>query len=253
MQRGLLSTCSAPAADGATVDDLAVALHKAYDDEPFIDVVPEPPQTRWVVGSNRCLMSVHLDTHSNRAIVSSAIDNLLKGAAGQAVQCANLMLGLDETRGSTSGRVDAVSVAVPRGFQAAGVAAGIKGGGVLDVALLAAEPGTVGAAVFTVNSAAAAPVLLSRRHIAATDQVRAVVLNSGSANAATGEVGHLAAASTANHVAATLGCNAEQVLVCSTGTIGSELPVPLMLAGVDHAAAELRPAPMPALVRRRRS
>lgn len=132
-----------------------------------------------------------------------------------------------------------MSVAVPRGFQAAGVAAGIKGGGVLDVALLAAEPGTVGAAVFTVNSAAAAPVLLSRRHIAATDQVQAVVLNSGSANAATGELGHLAAASTANHVAATLGCNAEQVLVCSTGTIGSELPVPLMLAGVDHAAAEL--------------
>ncbi len=99
MQRGLLSTCSAPAADGASADDLEAALHKAYDDEPFVDVVPDPPQTRWVVGSNRCVMSVHLDVHSNRAIVSSAIDNLLKGAAGQAVQCANLMLGLDETAG----------------------------------------------------------------------------------------------------------------------------------------------------------
>ena len=99
MQRGLLSTCSAPAADGASLEDLAAALHKAYDDEPFVDVVADPPQTRWVVGSNRCVMSVHFDTHSNRAIVTSAIDNLLKGAAGQAVQCANLMLGLDETAG----------------------------------------------------------------------------------------------------------------------------------------------------------
>lgn len=99
MQRGLLSTCSAPAVDGASMEDLAAALHKAYDDEPFVDVVVDPPQTRWVVGSNRCLMSVHLDSHSNRAIVSSAIDNLLKGAAGQAVQCANLMLGIAETTG----------------------------------------------------------------------------------------------------------------------------------------------------------
>ncbi|NND02745.1 MAG: N-acetyl-gamma-glutamyl-phosphate reductase [Acidimicrobiia bacterium] len=99
MQRGLLSTCSAPAVDGASVDDLAAALHKAYDDEPFVEVVTDPPQTRWVVGSNRCVMSAHLDAHSNRVVVISAIDNLLKGAAGQAVQCANLMLGIEETAG----------------------------------------------------------------------------------------------------------------------------------------------------------
>lgn len=99
MQRGLLSTCSAPAMGGAGAEDLAAALHKAYDDERFVDVVSEPPQTRWVVGSNRCLISVHYDSRSGRAIVVSALDNLVKGAAGQALQCANLMLGIDEAAG----------------------------------------------------------------------------------------------------------------------------------------------------------
>lgn len=99
MQRGILSTCSAPVTNGTSQEDLVAALHKAYDDEPFVDVVPEPPVTRWVVGSNRCLISAHLDAHSGRAIVIAAIDNLLKGAAGQAVQCANLMLGLPEPTG----------------------------------------------------------------------------------------------------------------------------------------------------------
>ena len=99
MQRGILSTCSAPVTGGAVVDDLVAALTKAYADEPFVDVVANPPTTRWVVGSNKCALSVHVDSHSGRAIVISAIDNLLKGAAGQGVQCANLMLGLEETAG----------------------------------------------------------------------------------------------------------------------------------------------------------
>lgn len=99
MQRGLLATCSAPLATAATADEVTAALCKAYADEPFVDVVAEPPTTRWVVGSNRCVMSASVDEHSGRVIVIAAIDNLLKGAAGQAVQCANLMLGLAETAG----------------------------------------------------------------------------------------------------------------------------------------------------------
>ena len=59
----------------------------------------DPPQTRWVAGSNRCLVSVHVDDHTGKAIVISALDNLVKGAAGQAVQNANVMLGLEETLG----------------------------------------------------------------------------------------------------------------------------------------------------------
>ena len=99
MQRGILSTCSAPIGNGAGVDDLVAALTKAYADEPFVEVVAEPPTTRWVVGSNRCVLSCHVDAHTGRAIVIAAIDNLVKGAAGQAIQCANLMLGVEETSG----------------------------------------------------------------------------------------------------------------------------------------------------------
>lgn len=103
MQRGILSTCSAPLLAG-NAEDVIATLKKAYTDEPFVDVVAGPPTSRWVVGSNRCVMSPHVDEHTGRVIIIAAIDNLLKGAAGQAVQCANLMLGVPETAGlSTAG------------------------------------------------------------------------------------------------------------------------------------------------------
>jgi len=99
MQRGILSTCHAPLTDDASGRDLAGVLEDAYADEPFVDVIKSPPQTRWVVGSNRCLISVSVDERSGTALILSAIDNLVKGAAGQAIQCANLMLGLHEAEG----------------------------------------------------------------------------------------------------------------------------------------------------------
>lgn len=100
MQRGILSTCSAPLTGDP--GDVTATLLKAFADEPFVDVVDGPPTSRWVVGSNRCIMSPFVDVHTGRVIVIAAIDNLLKGAAGQAVQCANLMLGLPETSGLSS-------------------------------------------------------------------------------------------------------------------------------------------------------
>ena len=99
MQRGILSTCYIPVEPGVTPGILEAAFEAAYGDAPFVSVIDAPPQTRWVVGSNRCLLSVHLDERSATAVVLSAIDNLLKGAAGQAVQCANLMLGFPESAG----------------------------------------------------------------------------------------------------------------------------------------------------------
>ena len=100
MQRGLHSTCHAPLADLATTtDDIVSCLRDVYADDVFVDVVDGPPQTRWVVGSNRCLISAHVDPHSGTVTVISVIDNLVKGAAGQAVQCANLMLGIGESTG----------------------------------------------------------------------------------------------------------------------------------------------------------
>lgn len=99
MQRGILATVTAPVADGVTRRNLQDVFRTAYGDEPFVEVVDDPPQTRWVVGSNRALIAAFLDERTRTAVVLSAIDNLLKGAAGQAVQAANLMFGLDETAG----------------------------------------------------------------------------------------------------------------------------------------------------------
>ena len=96
-QRGLLSTCYA--ATEASAAELRDALDNAYADEPYVHVGDQPPQTRWVAGSNHCLLAAFVDGRAGTAVVVSAIDNLLKGAAGQAVQCANLMLGIDETAG----------------------------------------------------------------------------------------------------------------------------------------------------------
>ncbi len=101
MQRGLLATVTAPAAAGVEADDLRRALAGRYQGRPFVEVVDSPPQTRWVVGSNRALVSVHLDQSTAMVISLCAIDNLVKGAAGQAVQNANIMFGLAEETGLT--------------------------------------------------------------------------------------------------------------------------------------------------------
>jgi N-acetyl-gamma-glutamyl-phosphate reductase len=97
MPRGILATVTAKAAAG----DARAALLGAYADEPFVRVLPEGmwPHTRATAGSNACHLQVTTDVDSGRIVVVSALDNLGKGAAGQAVQCANLMLGLPETAG----------------------------------------------------------------------------------------------------------------------------------------------------------
>ena len=68
-------------------------------DEPFVTVTPEAPATKWVTGSNGARLTARYDARTGRVMALSAIDNLGKGAAGQMIQCANLMLGVDETGG----------------------------------------------------------------------------------------------------------------------------------------------------------
>lgn len=101
MPRGILATCTAVLAEGTTEDALRESLHAAYDDEPFVHVLPEGqwPTTAATLGSNSVQLQVAADPHSGRAVVVAVLDNLVKGAAGQAVQNANLVLGLDETAG----------------------------------------------------------------------------------------------------------------------------------------------------------
>jgi N-acetyl-gamma-glutamyl-phosphate reductase len=104
MPRGILATSSAPLAPGVAANDLRAAMTDAYAGEPFVHLLPEArwPGTGATIGSNAAQLQVTADTHANRAVVVSAIDNLGKGAAGQAVQIANLMLGLPETAGLTA-------------------------------------------------------------------------------------------------------------------------------------------------------
>lgn len=132
-------------------------------------------------------------------------------------------------------------VTTPRGFLAAGIHAGIKAKpGALDLALLVSEQPAVGAAVFTTNKAQAAPVVVSREHLERSGgAIRAVVVNSGCANACTGEVGIADARAMAAETAALIGCPAEQVLVSSTGVIGVNLKMDRFRAGLPEAYREL--------------
>ncbi len=136
-----------------------------------------------------------------------------------------------------------MSVTAAKGFVATGIAAGVKASGELDVALVAGEGDLVASAVFTRNQAAAAPVALSRKQLARRRDMRAVVLNSGCANAATGARGAADARAMANAAGSAVGCSHEQVLVCSTGGIGQPLPTKQIVQGVMYAGRQLAASP----------
>ncbi|MDT7538573.1 MAG: glutamate N-acetyltransferase / amino-acid N-acetyltransferase [Actinomycetota bacterium] len=132
-----------------------------------------------------------------------------------------------------------MSVTAPKGFRAAGVTAGLKASGRPDVALVVNEGPLDGAAgVFTRNRVKAAPVLWSEQ-VLRGGRVKAVVLNSGGANACTGPAGFQDTHATAERVGAALDTGAATVAVCSTGLIGTRLPMDLLLKGVDAAASAL--------------
>jgi len=101
MSRGILSTISAPLLPGVEQSAVDEALNSAYASERFVHVLPagEFPRTKSVHGSNSCQMSAVIDERTRRVLITSVIDNLVKGAAGQALQNANVMLGLDEQLG----------------------------------------------------------------------------------------------------------------------------------------------------------
>ena len=147
--------------------------------------------------------------------------------------------------------VRAQGVTAPAGFRAAGIAAGIKASGALDLALVFNEgPDHAAAGVFTRNQVKAAPVLWTRQ-VLADGRLRAVVLNSGGANACTGPGGFQDTHATAEAVAAALSewgteTGAIDVAVCSTGLIGDRLPMDKVLAGVGQVWCTRWPAASPA-------
>ncbi len=121
---------------------------------------------------------------------------------------------------------------LPQGFRSASVAAGLKSTGALDLTIIENQgPNFTAAAVFTTNKVVAAPVIWSRQ-VAKDGIVRAVVLNSGGANACTGPQGFADTHKTAEHVGQSLDVSSGEVIVCSTGLIGELLPMPKIIAGI---------------------
>ena len=130
-----------------------------------------------------------------------------------------------------------MTVTAPQGFRAGGVTAGLKDSGDPDVAVVLNDgPSWAGAAVFTANRVRAAPVRWTEQ-VAQGGQIRAVVLNSGGANACTGPAGYADTQQTAERLAGLLPAPAAEVAVCSTGLIGERLPMDKLLPGVDAAVA----------------
>jgi glutamate N-acetyltransferase/amino-acid N-acetyltransferase len=133
-------------------------------------------------------------------------------------------------------------ITAPRGFRAAGVACGIKSSGKPDLAMIVADVPASAAGIFTTNQVQAAPLSVCREHLARNaGLVRAIVTNSGCANACTAAQGLAAARETARHAAEHLGCTADQVLVASTGVIGVHLDMDAVKRGIVAAHAALSP------------
>jgi glutamate N-acetyltransferase / amino-acid N-acetyltransferase len=143
--------------------------------------------------------------------------------------------------GEVRARLMGRGVTAPQGFRASGIACGIKANGKPDLALIVSDRAASAAAVFTTNVAQAAPIVVSKRHLEQTGgEARAVVINSGCANACTGADGLAHAREMAERTAAAVGCAPEAVLVASTGVIGIKLPMPKVINGIDIAVASLR-------------
>jgi glutamate N-acetyltransferase/amino-acid N-acetyltransferase len=159
-------------------------------------------------------------------------------------------MGAAGTLGGQLGGQDAAltvvdgGVTAAEGFTSAALHCGIKRGEALDLAVIAADRAVPAAGIFTTNLAQAAPVRLSRQHLAQTGgQARAIVVNSGCANACTGTNGEAAAARMAADTAAALGCAPADVLVASTGVIGVALPMDRIGPGIQRAVAGLARRP----------
>jgi glutamate N-acetyltransferase/amino-acid N-acetyltransferase len=152
---------------------------------------------------------------------------------------------MSNTATNTETRIHPIEggITAPAGFKAAGVYAGIKPpthAWPLDVMVMTADRAVSGAAVFTTNKTVAAPVIVSRENLEKSKgRVRAIVCNSGCANACTGDAGMQVARETVDFVARQLGCRPEEVLVASTGVIGVDLSLQKVTEGVSKAVAAL--------------
>ena len=208
MSRGILATSRADAI-GVPAAEVVEVYEKAYADEPFVHLLPagQWPTTAATLGANTVLLQVAVDPTRGRVVVVAAIDNLTKGTAGAAVQCLNLALGLPETTGLPTVGSRPVSVTAAAGLpgrrghrRAQGLRAARRRRSSSTTARRRAAAG-----VFTTNRVKAAPVRWSQQMLRPAVRLRAVVLNSGGANACTGPDGYQTPHATAEQVAEVLG------------------------------------------------
>jgi glutamate N-acetyltransferase/amino-acid N-acetyltransferase len=133
--------------------------------------------------------------------------------------------------------------ALPHGFRFSATACGLKKTGALDLALLSSDVPASAAAVFTQNLVVAAPVVVSKAHLKSSKgRMRAVIVNAGNANCATGAVGYAASVKTVEETARNLRCRPDEVAVCSTGVIGVPLPVEKILRALPGITRNRRPS-----------
>jgi N-acetyl-gamma-glutamyl-phosphate reductase len=99
MTRGILATCYAHLLSAVTQEKLTTIYQEYYANEPFVHISNTPPHTKWTYGSNHCFIYPTIDPRTGRLVVVATLDNLVKGASGQAIQNANLLFGLAETTG----------------------------------------------------------------------------------------------------------------------------------------------------------
>jgi glutamate N-acetyltransferase / amino-acid N-acetyltransferase len=136
------------------------------------------------------------------------------------------------------------------GFKTAAIASGIKAGGALDLALIYSEKPATAAAVFTQNTFIAAPLIVSKEHLEQTGhRARAILVNSGNANAATGDAGIEASRACVNALASQIGCPSNEVLVSSTGVIGRPFPTETIKSSVPKLVSSLLPTNIELLAR----
>ena len=133
-------------------------------------------------------------------------------------------------------------ITYPRGFRAVGGTCGIKESGKPDLVLIVADQPCAAAGMFTTNKIPGAPVIVSKRHVK-SGKARAIVVNSGCSNVATGKAGEQDAVKMCEELASHVGCPASQVLVCSTGIIGRRLPMAKIIPGIGQLFAKLSSGP----------
>ena len=242
MTRGILATCYARPRAGTTPTTTSVtaALHDAYDAEPFVVVSDDPPSTKATAGSNAAHVTARRGPAHRVGDQSLRPRQPREGRirSGRPVRQRRPRAARDH--GVADRRGLPVSVNAPQGFVAVGGYAGIKAAKAHDVAVVATADGRAvpAAGVFTSNLAAAAPVQVSRAHLAATGgRAAGVILTSGNANAATGVPGREAAERLCTAVAGDIGAIAEEILICQTGLIGIPFPI-------DNVMPEIEPIVM---------